>query len=526
MGDEDKSIEAIIAELEILEAKKKEKALEEKTDEGEKEAIFAGSTVEKSSEEPSLEAPREEMFTEATVDKLEKEPLEDANIDNPLEEHTVDPQYETEAQEQVMGIFPKEVAEDQPDEPDTPLEAFPGRDFSPEPSIQMPMEKPHEEMFTEATLDMPEVAPPEDEKIEQSQEEPKVEPKYEPTGQEPGMGIFPEEFAKEQPDEPATPLEPLTTEEFPQDGPIQDDTDILKAEEPFEESRQEPSTDPVDYEDQPGDEPTEDGGDEPPSLPPESWGLRSSRLVLLLVLLLAGLVAYAYFVWPTMYKYSSISSAGKKYEARVNRITGDQQYYDGGVWHSGRIMTPATQVAKPETLTVLEKEKQPSVGKATADEPPGVAEKTLLETPDQERSAAPESVQESIPSEAGEVSVASQPASEKKSEETETLKADEAQPSAAEDKAPIKEDKYVIQLGSMKFMEFAEALVTKLVRQGFDAHMHSFKGEKTGIWHVVYVGRFSSRREAAEFLEKHDLKKIYPGSFVRAVSLTPVEAKK
>ena len=183
-------------------------------------------------------------------------------------------------------------------------------------------------------------------------------------------------------------------------------------------------------------------------------------------------------------------------------------------------MTPASQVAKPETLTVLEKAKEPAV------EPAGVVEETPSETPEQKPSASPDSVKESIPPEAGESPVASQPASEKKAEEPETLKADEEQPSVAEDKAPIKENKYVIQLGSMKFREFAEALVTKLVRQGFDAHMHSFKSEQTGIWHVVYVGRFSSRVEAAEFLKKHDLKKIYPGSFVRAVSLTPVEAKK
>jgi len=81
-------------------------------------------------------------------------------------------------------------------------------------------------------------------------------------------------------------------------------------------------------------------------------------------------------------------------------------------------------------------------------------------------------------------------------------------------KTPVqqKESKYTIQIASFKDKAKAEQKINEMEKKDYKAFMVSKDLKDKGTWHRVYVGNFSSKSEADEYLIK--VKKDYSGSFV------------
>lgn len=75
-----------------------------------------------------------------------------------------------------------------------------------------------------------------------------------------------------------------------------------------------------------------------------------------------------------------------------------------------------------------------------------------------------------------------------------------------------KDGKYTIQIASFKDKDKAEQKVTELEKKDYKAFLVSKELKDKGTWHRVYVGNFSTKKEADDYLIK--VKKDYSGSFV------------
>lgn len=78
--------------------------------------------------------------------------------------------------------------------------------------------------------------------------------------------------------------------------------------------------------------------------------------------------------------------------------------------------------------------------------------------------------------------------------------------------ASQKDMKYTIQVASYKDKANAEQKITELAKKDYKAFLVSKELKDKGTWHRVYVGNFSTKKEADEYLTK--VKKDYSGSFV------------
>ncbi|MBZ0165283.1 MAG: SPOR domain-containing protein [Candidatus Omnitrophica bacterium] len=82
-------------------------------------------------------------------------------------------------------------------------------------------------------------------------------------------------------------------------------------------------------------------------------------------------------------------------------------------------------------------------------------------------------------------------------------------------KAPASKDsKYSIQVASFKDKAKAQKKVEELNKKDYQAFLMSKDVKDKGTWHRVYVGKFSSKSEATDYLPK--VKKDYSSSFIIA----------
>ncbi|MGE0268390.1 MAG: SPOR domain-containing protein [Candidatus Omnitrophota bacterium] len=75
-----------------------------------------------------------------------------------------------------------------------------------------------------------------------------------------------------------------------------------------------------------------------------------------------------------------------------------------------------------------------------------------------------------------------------------------------------KDAKYTIQIASYKDKVNAEKKISELEKKDYKAFLVSKELKDKGTWHRVYVGSFSTKKEADDYLTK--VKKDYSGSFV------------
>lgn len=341
----------------------------------------------------------------------------------------------------------------------------------------------------------------------------------------------------------------------------EDDTDIYLSDEEFSEEL--PAEDPLVMSsggEPPGEPPTDEIGgfppDEPP-MPPPKAKVPLSRVAVLLSLFLVSVILYGIFVWPKLYEYRTVKSGDVKYQVKINRITKTQQYFDAGSWHRGSIPKQISQVARrkiePKPAAGMEDAKtvvkEPITPPSTKQEPASVVAKT---DPHEQTEAREKTVEEAasevqaVNDEEKAVETATEPSeiqskiSEKTEEpagveevkKPEPEKAEKivtatvpAEKEAAQTKKyikaePTKTKQYVIQLSCMRFEEFADELVTTLKKKGWIAHKDSVMGKDKEPWHRVFLGGFEERGEAVTFMKEKNIKKMYPGSFVRSMYLS------
>jgi len=493
-------------------------------------------------EELTLEAPaetspgagdpvREDVFAEKPADKpgnnlsLE-EPGEDTDLEEPpeelvLEEAGGEPRI-GEYRENIVREEPQEIVMNAPAESDSSEEKF----------VDIFEEETPESSREELTL-------------EESPAEEIAEDKRAavPDADVEGEGAL----------HPEPPFDPVSREgmreETIAEEPSRVPREMASSAEPFEEP----------FSEDEGEDPDEP--DEPPAPPQRT---RTSLKLVLLFLVLVALTAYGLLVWPTLYREGTFITAGKQYQMRINRITKAEQYYEAGTWHSMPLpqapeyrapikvgkKTPTVPMAKKEETV----ERQPVAKvpvKETAEREPKIPVKVTIQAVPQipePTAGTTEEVIKKAPAEVVEKETKKPPVESEKKIPPKTVptavvapqekpmeKAPAPPPEKAEKKAepaeektvkkepakPEKSKQYIIQVGSMRFREFAEDIVETLENRGMDAHMDIVKSKKTGVWYRVFIRGFETRKEAAVYMKDKNLGKTYPGSFVQVMSLSP-----
>lgn len=325
----------------------------------------------------------------------------------------------------------------------------------------------------------------------------------------------------------------------------------------------------------------ESGG--PPAPPQEKRGSR--RMGFLFVLFLVVVAGYAYFVWPTMYRQGQMISGDRTYSMRIHRITQVEEYYEGGKWHRGlgpQVIAHSPQVGKmlpkpadttrknpaaaaekhseittqsevqapvKAILHKIEKQGDAVSGdaktvaspEATHDEgvvfadstkvPGGDVPPATTEAMPAEDSArkpvAPEAA--AVPSDAPRnvteskevADTISEPAQQEPTDILEA-KVDQA-PKTTTHVSQKKDRAYAIQIGSMRFLEFANDIVEELDKQGMAPHIKTVKTARDGVWYVVYIGQFDARQKARQYMKDNKIETIYPGSYIRKISLVTAQ---
>ena len=87
---------------------------------------------------------------------------------------------------------------------------------------------------------------------------------------------------------------------------------------------------------------------------------------------------------------------------------------------------------------------------------------------------------------------------------------------------PIPHEKYyAVQVGSFHNMENVRDLTGVLKKEGLDAYSITMKNMKGETLYRVFVGQFTDKNEAAQFLKDKKILRNYPGSFIQEVSSSP-----
>lgn len=84
---------------------------------------------------------------------------------------------------------------------------------------------------------------------------------------------------------------------------------------------------------------------------------------------------------------------------------------------------------------------------------------------------------------------------------------------------PVQGRQHVILLGSMRFEEFAEELVSKLKKKGWDVRMDTVGSKKTGLWYRVFIAGFKNKNEAMIFMKEMKVAALYPDSYIRKINV-------
>lgn len=190
---------------------------------------------------------------------------------------------------------------------------------------------------------------------------------------------------------------------------------------------------------------------------------RSSRVAFaLLPVLTLGLIAV--FYWPVIYHYDALTSEGKVYPLRINRLTGEAAYFDGAEW-----LRPPIPAEVKDTVPGVQ------IAQSVAASPPAVNQaKTRAE--DSPVTAAPSDTRNEL--------------------------------------------KYAIQIKAFpeNKKEAAAAFVDNMKKKLPDVRMETVHIRGRGIWHRILLGNFSTMSEAAGHMKEARISSAFRGSFVQKKS--------
>lgn len=84
---------------------------------------------------------------------------------------------------------------------------------------------------------------------------------------------------------------------------------------------------------------------------------------------------------------------------------------------------------------------------------------------------------------------------------------------------PLTQEKYyAIQVGAFQNLEYARDLMESLKKNGLDAYWISQESKKRGTLYKVFVGHFTDKNEADQYLKEQKTFNNYPGSYPRRIS--------
>ena len=223
---------------------------------------------------------------------------------------------------------------------------------------------------------------------------------------------------------------------------------------------------------------------------------------LVIVFVCLCVLLYAAFFWPTLYDISTINTGNRNYPIRMNRITGNVLYFDGGQWRNTPIPAPAA--ADP---SVLPSDKTALSLRQDAPTPAPATVPSTAPTPAPASATTPTPATSPVPAGA-----ATAPPPDPKGSSGHPVTPD--RPSKALAQRP-----FAIQLQSFKNQADAQGLIAELKNIGADVYSVAASIGTRGIWHRVLIGRFKDQREAVKFMQEHKIRDSYPDSFIRKLPL-------
>ena len=77
---------------------------------------------------------------------------------------------------------------------------------------------------------------------------------------------------------------------------------------------------------------------------------------------------------------------------------------------------------------------------------------------------------------------------------------------------------YAVQVGAFSSWRNASRRVDSLRKKSLETYWIARQSRSRGTVYVIFAGSFTNRQEAVQFMEGKDIRKNYPGSFVRCIS--------
>ncbi|MFB3925298.1 MAG: SPOR domain-containing protein [Syntrophales bacterium] len=223
-----------------------------------------------------------------------------------------------------------------------------------------------------------------------------------------------------------------------------------------------------------------------PSLPPrrKRKPLRN-RLLALAGILFVAAALFALFAWPTLYYYKSIKHDRRIYLVKVNRLTGNMQYFYGGKWSSSVITEKATPQDYPASAKA-----SPAVQANTGEKP--------------------------------RVAAAKSPAAEDAGKSTAAAVKLQDRPAP---QIPAEEAGYAVQVRAFRSQDEVKAFMEA------NSDTHQFHWSKVripgrGVWYRVFIGHFALSNEASRYIKENGIEKSFPGCFVQKISRQERDRKK
>jgi cell division septation protein DedD len=94
-----------------------------------------------------------------------------------------------------------------------------------------------------------------------------------------------------------------------------------------------------------------------------------------------------------------------------------------------------------------------------------------------------------------------------------------AEPELEPEPPPTKTKHYAVQLGVFSSWKNASRRISRLRKENLEPYWVAKPSRDKGTVYVIYSGSFTNRREAVRFMKGKDIRKNYPDSFVRGISL-------
>jgi len=98
---------------------------------------------------------------------------------------------------------------------------------------------------------------------------------------------------------------------------------------------------------------------------------------------------------------------------------------------------------------------------------------------------------------------------------------------------PTVQKPYAVQVRATQDERIARDTLAALKTRDHDAFMEKIELPGKGVWHRIFIGRFTSETEARQYVEARGIKAVYPDFIVRqtpegapenSVSTTPAKA--